>query len=111
VTAERPDTSDVIRAWIWNRDELHAHVAVAVGLGADEFSARMSGKCPWEADVVEDIRRTLGVPEELFWTPPTGQTKRSALAARTHMTAIASNSRTVAPYKARPTTHAPRRTS
>ena len=73
----QPDTSDVIRAWIWDRDQMHAWVAVAVDLGPDELSARMSGKVPWEPELVDDIRRTLGVPEDQFWDPPPLQKQRS----------------------------------
>lgn len=71
------DTSDVIRAWIWNRDQMHVWVAISVGLGGDELSARMTRKVPWEPELVEDIRRVLGVPEDEFWDPPTGQLQRS----------------------------------
>lgn len=64
------NTSDTIRAWIRDRDQMHIWVAISVGLAGDEFSARMTGKVPWEPEIVEDVRRVLAVPEEQFWQPP-----------------------------------------
>jgi|GEM_PF-2954688 len=63
------DASEVLRAWIEDRDQMHAWVAISVGLSPDEFSQRMTGKVSWEADVVEDARRVLAVPEDDFWNP------------------------------------------
>lgn len=62
--------SDAIRAWIRDRDQMHAWVAISVDLGPDEFSQRMTGKVPWEPEVIADVRRVLAVPADDFWHPP-----------------------------------------
>ena len=77
------NTSETIRAWIRDRDQMHAWVAVAVGLGPDELSARMTGKVAWEPEVVADVSRVLAVSEDTFWHPPTALGRgRGSLATR-----------------------------
>ncbi|GAA1970486.1 hypothetical protein GCM10009718_02500 [Isoptericola halotolerans] len=47
--------SDGIRWWCWHHDVRQSELAVCVRVSPDELSQRMTGKRPFEADLLADI--------------------------------------------------------